>query len=311
MKIIRNAGLFTIMIAMIVSCNKVTYRKSKGGMPYKVFPGNGKQKLVAGNIVKYDVRFVVKSGAKDTVYFDSYNKLPVYAPVTDIPSQSYDVSEIWQRLAVGDSVITTQMIDTFLLRNPAMGASGKFKKGDKLISYIKVLAAIPNDSLRVADEMNERNSYLASEVKFMENYLAQKKINTVKTPSGAFVEIINPGTGNPIDSGNYVSVNYTGTTIAGKKFDSNTDSAFHHLGPISFTIGTHGMIQGFEEGIKLLKPGGSARVYVPSMLGYGPSPDPASGIKPYEHIYFDVSVVNVQKEAPNTGVPNINQPRPR
>ena len=54
MKSIRNACFFLLMIALSVSCNKVTYRKSPGGMPYQVFPGDGKQKLVAGNLVKYN-----------------------------------------------------------------------------------------------------------------------------------------------------------------------------------------------------------------------------------------------------------------
>jgi hypothetical protein len=49
--------------------------------------------------------------------------------------------------------------------------------------------------------------------------------------------------------------------------------------------------------------GGSAKVYVPSMLGYGGRPQPGSGIKPYENLVFDITIVDVKDKAPEQPMP--------
>ncbi len=297
MKKFRSSFLFILSILFLASCQKVTYRKTAGGMPYKLYKGNNGKKIYAGNIVKYHVTYVVK----DSVYFSSFGKLPVYAPVNQ-EANPYDVSEVWLKLKTGDSIVATQMMDTFIKRNPQVAADGRFKKGDRIVSYIKVIDVLLSDSAVTADEIAEKEKFLANEIKVVEKYLADKKIKAVKTKSGAFVEMINPGSGNAIDSGKYVSVNYTGTSFSGKRFDSNTDTAFHHIGPLSFSTGLTGpgsMIKGFDEAVQMMKPGSSARVYIPSLLAYAGNPDPRMGIKPFEHLIFDLAIVDVKDKAPD------------
>ena len=261
-------------------------------MPYQLYRGKGTQKIYAGNIVKYHVTYKVK----DSVYFSSFGKLPTYIPVNrDV--QPYDISELWTSLKVGDSVVATEMMDTFIKRSPA-NIPPQFKKGDRIITYIKVLDVFQTDSAVNVDDNKERQKFLAGEISFMEKYLAQKNIKADKTPSGASVQIISPGTGDPIDSGKYVSVNYTGTSFSGKKFDSNTDTSFHHMEPLSFTASAGQMVKGFDEAIRFLRPGSVAKVYTPSLLGWGPNPDPRTGIRPFENIIFDIAVTDVKDKAP-------------
>lgn len=293
MKTIKYWGFLFLAIAVFASCNKVTYRKTKGGMPYQLFKGKDSQKVKAGDIVKYHVIYKVN----DSLIFSSFDKIPTYMPVgREIP---YDISEVWSKLNVGDSVVATQMMDTFIKRSPG-AVPPRFKKGDRIITIVKVLAVLRSDSAMIADEQNESKMYMAKEISLLEKYLAEKNIKTERTPSGAFVQITNPGTGNLVDSGNYISVNYTGTTMAGKKFDSNTDSAFKHVAPYSFTAGAGRMIKGFDEGVQLMRLGGSARVYIPSMLAYGSSPDPSSGIMPFENLVFDITIVDIKDKEPPT-----------
>ena len=111
------------------------------------------------------------------------------------------------------------------------------------------------------------------------------------------MQVIDPGTGNLIDSGKYVSVKYTGTSFSGKMFDSNIDTSFHHTEPISFVVGTGQMVKGFDESVMFMRLGTRARVYIPSMLAYGGNPG-TQLIKPYEHIMFDMTVTDVQNESP-------------
>ena len=109
------------------------------------------------------------------------------------------------------------------------------------------------------------------------------------------MEIINPGEGNLIDSGQFASVKYTGTSFSGKVFDSNVDTSFHHTDAMTFPVGTGQMIKGFDEAMRLLRLNSEARIYIPSMLAYGARPF-SPDIKPFEHLIFDVKIVNVSNQ---------------
>ena len=300
MNTIKNLLLLIFAGAILVSCGKTSYRKTPGGMAYQIFPGKDTQRVYAGNFVKLHLTQKIK----DSTYFTSQGTLPIYFPI-NATTQPYDLSEVWTQLKVGDSMVATQMMDTFINRSP-QNIPPQFKKGDKIITYVKILGVFANDSLAKADEEKGKKEWLASEIKLVEKFVADKNIQTVKTPSGALVQITNPGIGNLADTGNYVSVNYTGTSWSGKKFDSNTDTSFHHTEPYSFAAGTGQMIKGFDEAIMLLRKGGSAKVYIPSLLGYGAQPN-SPLIKPYEHLIFDLVLVDIKDKAPAQPQPTQEQ----
>lgn len=306
MNTIKNLLVFLVAGVLLVSCSKGKYRKTAGGMPYQLFKGDGKdtQQIKAGDYIK--VQFTRK--IKDSVYFTTVGTLPVYMQVNPV-AQPYDISELWAGLKVGDSVVATQMIDSFIKRDP-QSIPPQFKRGDKIVYYLKVLKIFASDSLARADYDKANKDWLDGEIGSIQKFLADKKITAEKTASGSFVEMITPGTGNPIDSGKYVSVKYTGTSWSGKKFDSNTDSTFGHTDLLSFVVGTAGtpggMIKGFDDGVKLMKLGSKAKIYIPSILGYAGSPG-SPLIKPFENLIFDVEIVNVQDKAP---APPRNQMQP-
>ncbi len=277
--------------AILVSCGKTTYKKTPGGMPYKVFAGEDTQKVRVGSVMKLHYEQKIK----DSTYFSSFENLPIYFPVTE-NVQPYDLSEVWTKLKVGDSMIATQMMDTFINRSP-QNIPPQFKKGDRVITTVKVLAVFSSDSAAKADEEKGKKEWLAGEIKTVEKYLADKKITAQKTPSGAFVEITDPGTGNLPATGNYVTVNYTGISWSGKKFDSNTDTAFHHAEPYSFVAGVGQMSKGFDEAMLLLRKGAKGKIYVPSILAYGAQPGTPL-IKPFEHLIFDIEMLDIKDKAP-------------
>ncbi len=296
MNTIKNLLLIITVGALVASCSKATYRKTPGGMPYQLFASGDTQQVKVGNFIKVSITQKIN----DSVYFSTAGKLPVYMPVI-AQSSPYDISEVWTKLHLGDSVVSTQMMDTFIKRMPPGQIPPQFKKGDRILTYVKILGIFTSDSAKSVDEEKVRTAFAQNEIQAVEAFVKSKNISTVKTPSGAFVEIINPGTGNLIDSGKYVSVNHTGTTFEGKKFDSNTDSAFNHVQPLSFTVGAGQMIKGFDEAMKFMKPGGSAKVYMPSILGYGATPPPGSTvIKPYENLIFEFTITDVKDKAPET-----------
>ena len=307
MKMIKSLLLLTVAASVLTACSKVTHRKTPGGMPYELFKGKGGEEIKSGDIIKISVTQKIK----DSIYFTTAGKMPVYFPVGQ--SQSYDISETWTKLRVGDSIVAVQMMDTFIRRSPT-SVPPEFKNGDRITTYVKVLGVFKNDSLAQLDKKNMEAGFLAKEIEVVEKYLADKKITAQKTPSGTFVEVINPGTGELLTKGKYVSVNYTGRTFAGVTFDSNTDTSFHHVGPYAFTIGNGEMIKGFDEAMFLLRNGSTGRIYIPSLLAYGERPN-SPLIKPFEHLIFDIAVVKVEDKAPppppaHPGMaPNIDMPQ--
>ena len=301
MRTISILSVFAIASVIVTSCGKGTLKKTPGGMPYQVYSGKDTQKVVVGDFIKASYIYKVN----DSVLFDSHNSMPVYIPVM-AQTQPYDISEVWTSLKRGDSVVATQMLDTFIKRMPE-NIPPQFKKGDRIRIFVKILEIFKNDNDKSADQKKTYDVFAANEVLVVEKYVKEKNISAQKTPSGAFVEVKNPGTGNNIDSGKYVTVNYTGTTFSGTKFDSNTDTAFHHTEPLGFVVGAGQMIKGFDEGVKMMKPGSSARLYIPSLLAYGERPG-SPLIKPFEHLIFDVQVLEV-KDAPPP-VKNMPPPPP-
>lgn len=73
------------------------------------------------------------------------------------------------------------------------------------------------------------------------------------------------GTGPAAEIGNSVSVFYTGMFTNGTVFDSNVNET-----PITFTIGSHQVIPGFENALVGMKAGQTRTVNIPVDQAYGP-----------------------------------------
>ena len=76
---------------------------------------------------------------------------------------------------------------------------------------------------------------------------------------------------------------------SGKVFETNDKEDGK---PIKFVIGRTAIIQGWDEGLRLLKKGGTATLYIPAFLAYDQQPS-GPGRKPNENLIFDVKVTDV------------------
>jgi len=99
------------------------------------------------------------------------------------------------------------------------------------------------------------------------------------------------GSGKVAQKGSTVSVEYTGWLASnGKKFDSSYDRSAQ---PFSVTpLGQAQVIQGWNEGLVGMKPGGIRRIILPASLGYGAQGNQA--IPANATLIFDVTVLSVQ-----------------
>jgi FKBP-type peptidyl-prolyl cis-trans isomerase len=130
----------------------------------------------------------------------------------------------------------------------------------------------------------------------IEQYLKANNIQTQRTPWGAYVQILSPGSGPKPKYGQFAMLRYTGKDLEGNVFDA-TEKHGGQLLPLQ--IGAGRSIPGFEDGVKQLSKGAKAVIYVPSVAGYGERGTPADpqsreqAIKPNQNLVFEVEVVDI------------------
>lgn len=91
-------------------------------------------------------------------------------------------------------------------------------------------------------------------------------------------------------AGDSVFVLYTGALIDGSVFDA---SSRHGNKPFGFVLGRHQVIEGWDEGIALMRKGEKGQLLIPSALGYG-ARGAGSSIPPNAVLRFDVELTNVK-----------------
>jgi peptidyl-prolyl cis-trans isomerase A (cyclophilin A) len=134
-----------------------------------------------------------------------------------------------------------------------------------------------------------REKRLAEQKRLAEEALEKLAAGFQKTVSGLRYQIIQKGTGAPAEKGKKVSVHYQGALENGQVFDSS----YKRKQPIDFTLGVGQVIEGWDEGIALLKVGDKARFVIPSYLGYG-SRGAGGVIPPDATLVFDVELMDVK-----------------
>ncbi len=121
-----------------------------------------------------------------------------------------------------------------------------------------------------------------------EKFLAEnaKRAGVKTTPTGLQYEILREGTGAKPKMTDSVTVNYKGTLLDGKQFDSSYDRGE----PITLSLG--GVIAAWTEGLQLMPTGSKYKFYVPYNLGYGER-GAGQDIPPYSTLVFEIELLKV------------------
>jgi len=120
--------------------------------------------------------------------------------------------------------------------------------------------------------------------KFLEN---NKKVDGVKTTaSGLQYMVIKSGSGRKPVATDTVTVNYKGSLLNGKQFDSNEGRD-----PISLPL--NGVITGWTEGLQLMQEGAKYRFFIPYQLAYGEH-GAGQDISPYSTLIFEIELVKIK-----------------
>ena len=110
----------------------------------------------------------------------------------------------------------------------------------------------------------------------------------VKTESGLVYLSLNEGTGATPNTTDTVKVNYRGTLMDGKEFDSS----YKREEPIEFKLDS--VIKCWTEGVQKIKVGGKAKLVCPASIAYGRQG--AGGIIPPDAtLIFEIELLDIKK----------------
>jgi FKBP-type peptidyl-prolyl cis-trans isomerase len=213
----------------------------------------------------------------------------------------------------GDSIQINQAVDSIIKKNP-QAAKDPFlssKKGQDLITVIKVVAVYKTEEeAQVAFDKQNIETYnkqpgMADQRKkdeaAIEEYLKANNIQAQRTEWGAYVQMVNPGSGPKPKYGQFMMLRYTGKDMNGKVFDTNNKPGAELL-PVQ--LGAGGSIIGFEDALKGMPKGSRANVYVPSFIGYGAQGRPPL-IQPNQNLVFEIEVVDISETRPGSSAPQM------
>ncbi|MFA6467035.1 MAG: FKBP-type peptidyl-prolyl cis-trans isomerase [Patescibacteria group bacterium] len=100
-------------------------------------------------------------------------------------------------------------------------------------------------------------------------------------------EVVTEGTGDVVvESGDSITVDYTGTLEDGTEFDSSVGKT-----PFTFTIGQGTVIPGWDQGLLGMKVGEERKLIIPSDLAYGASG--SGSIPPNATLIFTVKLISI------------------
>lgn len=115
--------------------------------------------------------------------------------------------------------------------------------------------------------------------------------DSIVTESGLIYTVLTEGNGDMPETGDTVVVHYTGTLEDGTVFDSS----FNRGQPFEFTLGVGQVIQGWDEGVAMMREGEEAVLTIPADIAYG---DSGSGsIPPGATLIFRVSLLDINPGA--------------
>jgi FKBP-type peptidyl-prolyl cis-trans isomerase FkpA len=309
----RYSSLAVIIIAAagFTSCKHGGYTTTKSGLQYDIHTSKGGKKPKVGDYIK--IHYVMKTD-KDSVVQSSYDPKgqmqgkPIPVPFAK-PQRLSDLMEGFAMLGEGDSA-TFRINSDSLFSSPAQRPP--FIKAGEFVKFVVKLEKIETQE----QFMKEMETMKAEMMKKMEGmkaeqakkdddswqaYFKENNIKAEKTASGLYYTIEKAGTGDNVKAGDTAYVNYAGMLTDGKVFDSNIEDVLKKnkidrpgpFKPLDVPVGQHRVIPGWDEGLTLFKKGGKGKLFIPSVMAYGPQGSPPV-IPGNSNLVFTVEIVNVK-----------------
>jgi len=228
------------------------------------------------------------TGSASTVLKDDKDKLSYTIGV--------DIGKTLQRLQVPlNDAALAQGITDVLGNKPKALSDAELQQ--TMQSFQQKLAQQQEDAMaKKQQEMKataDKNK--ADGKKFLEENAKQPGVTTLA--DGLQYKVVKTGDGEKPKDTDVVEVNYRGTLIDGKEFDSSAKNG----GPVSFPVNE--VIKGWSEALKLMPVGSKWELYLPSELAYGDEGE-GEDIAPGSTLVFEVELLGIKKDAGGQAQPS-------
>jgi FKBP-type peptidyl-prolyl cis-trans isomerase FkpA len=308
----RKISYLLLATAVAFSACKESYKKGDEGMEYKIIASGKGDVLKAGQFIELHFVSVLSGGGKkDSILNNSREQGAAQIMPFDSTQLPPAYFKLFKQMKNGDSLATRTLVDSMFKKQPE-SMPPFMKKGMYVLTNIKITNVYKTQE--EADKARQAGMAAAEVIakakaeglvkaddKTLTEYFEKNKIKAVKTPKGAYVEIIQAGTGAMLDTNSFTKVNYTGKTLDGKMFDSNVDPSKGHMEPLSVNLTNDqslggGVIPGMTDGLLMMQKGTKAKIYIPSGLAYG-ARGAGGDIAPNSNLMFEVEVLDILTKA--------------
>ncbi len=201
----------------------------------------------------------------------------------ETPAQQYSYT-IGQRIG---QLLKGQVIGELDSKAFASGVDDYLKGMPARLSKDQMSAALKQAREKAAEARKKQASEAVEKGKRFREENA-KKAGVTTLDNGLQYEVLTAGSGEKPKASDKVEVNYRGTLINGKEFDSS----YARGKPAQFSL--KGVVPGFREAITRMRPGAKWRVVMPPELAYGER-GAGRDIGPNETLIFEIELLKVVK----------------
>jgi FKBP-type peptidyl-prolyl cis-trans isomerase FkpA len=288
-----------VMAVFLTGCSDSKFEgfeKAENGLHYRFFNHDESgTKVQPGDGIL--IRYVIKNHRNDSVIVDSKDVSRDGSGYTNFGMEKTSFTGSFEdgmmMMAKGDSAEFIVPADSFFLKSMRYNELPPgIKADDHLRGIFKIKDIMPAKEVEAerqrqkAEQETKMKELEQKEGPSIEKYVSENKVTAKPSATGLYYIETKKGSGPSPKLNDMVKVNYTGKLLDGTTFDSNEGRE-----PVEFALAEGQLIQGWVEGLQLMKKGGKATLILPSSLGYGPR---GSGpIPPYSPMVFEVELVDV------------------
>ncbi len=290
---------FFFLVLVLASCwNNSTYKgftETDSGLFYKLqMIGDGKRKANIGDYLQLNITYKTD---KDSVFMDTKSSNDIGMIILPFNHSSFKGSfeEGLSSMNEGDSVsfiVDASNLFTRFFKTPLPFF---LKKEAVVIMDVKLHRIFNKKEYDV--ELHRFESIIEDrdieEQRKIQLFIDTSKVSFSLLHNGMFYLPITQGAGAHPERGNTIQLNYTGSFLNGKIFESTYDRGQ----PLEYIFGEQGqVIKGLESAICLMNEGAKAKFIIPSHLAYGEDGSSTGIIPPYTTVIYEIELLNLTKK---------------
>lgn len=261
------------------------------GLEYKIINQNtDEQKAKIGDILVLDVKWYYQPN--DSLLFDSREIGRSFKDLLKKPShKGGSWEDALAMMHKGDSMVFEIDAVEFYRKKRGIQPPDFIARDSKLRFHVKILDIQTYHDVEKEQDLIY-NSSLDIEQKLLKEYL--ELTNTLIEPTSEGMYIVYDkefmGTGQPAKDGDTISLHFIGSFVDGRPFANS----YKVQKPFEFMLGTPGVIEGYNLGIRGLRKEQRVRLVIPSNLAFGKQGDKVFDIPAFATLIFEIEILEIK-----------------